>query len=195
MKWSTSIPRWYQKSEIALASIVKDANTLSVMRTIRLLSKLLSLHTLTSSPSKREYHSPHQEIGIGIGDDHSATLTIDNDALDELYKMMGVIPEASTKDFLVRTAKQFRAELDDVLQDLKQHRCYLTSDTLRETHQVDHEDHGEAIANLTISIREVESAIMRLGMVLKHTGNPNPYPTSKDPSTCKVEPTADNLKL
>ena len=33
-------------------------------------------------------------------------------------------------------------------------------------------------------------------MDLKRLGNPNPYPSSKDPSTGdKIEPTADGLKL
>ena len=37
---------------------------------------------------------------------------------------------------------------------------------------------------------------MWLGMDLKRLNQPNPYPSSKDPSTgSKIEPTADGLKL
>lgn len=36
---------------------------------------------------------------------------------------------------------------------------------------------------------------MWLGMDLKRIGTPDPYPESKDPSSLKVEPTADGLKM
>lgn len=101
----------------------------------------------------------------------------------------------TTKEYLVTTAKSLRQRLDAVLQDMKAHRAYLTDPTLREIHSSDCEDHGEAIANLVLSIRDCESSIMRLGMVLKHTGNPNPYPESKNPESTRVEPTSDGLKL
>lgn len=101
----------------------------------------------------------------------------------------------TTKDFLITTAKSLRQRLDGVLQDMKAHKAYLTDPTLRESHAADCEDHGEAIANLVISIRDCESSIMRLGMVLKNTGNPNPYPQSYNPASTVVEPTADGIKL
>lgn len=104
-------------------------------------------------------------------------------------------PMPTTKEALISRAKSFRQGLDARLQEMKDHRNYLTNPNLREIHAADHEDHGEAIANHILAIRDVESAIMRLGMVLKCTGNPNPYPTSYDPSSPRVEPTADNLKL
>ena len=57
------------------------------------------------------------------------------------------------------------------------------------------DDPSEVIAQHTLSIRDLESCIMRQGMALKYIGNPNPYPNSKDPSNTTVEPTADNLKM
>jgi len=36
---------------------------------------------------------------------------------------------------------------------------------------------------------------MWLGMDLKRLGNPDPYPTSYDPSSPTVHPTADNLNM
>lgn len=57
------------------------------------------------------------------------------------------------------------------------------------------EEIGEVIAQHTLSIRDLESCIMRQGMALKYIGTPNPYPESKNPSSTVVEPTADGLKM
>lgn len=47
-----------------------------------------------------------------------------------------------------------------------------------------------------LAITKLQEAVMWLGMDLKRLGNPNPYPSSKDPSTgSKIEPTADGLQL
>ena len=46
------------------------------------------------------------------------------------------------------------------------------------------------------AITKLQEAIMWLGMDLKRLNTPNPYPSSKDPSTGdKIEPTADDLKM
>lgn len=48
----------------------------------------------------------------------------------------------------------------------------------------------------SLSIIKLQEAIMWLGMDLKRLNEPNPYPSSKDPSTgSKIEPTADGLKM
>ena len=53
----------------------------------------------------------------------------------------------------------------------------------------------------SLAITKLQEAVMWLGMDLKRIGdaNPgyveNPYPNSKDPSTTKIDPTADGLKL
>ena len=71
--------------------------------------------------------------------------------------------------------KQLRKDIDDIIQrvgNLK--RCRETS----------------------LSITKLEEAVMWLGMDLKRLNQPNPYPSSKDPSTgSKIEPTADGLKF
>lgn len=46
-----------------------------------------------------------------------------------------------------------------------------------------------------LSITKLQECIMWLGMDLKRLNEPTPYPSSYDPSTSKVEPTADGLKL
>lgn len=48
----------------------------------------------------------------------------------------------------------------------------------------------------SLSITKLQESIMWLGMDLKRLNTPNPYPSSKDPSTGdKIEPTADDLKM
>lgn len=71
--------------------------------------------------------------------------------------------------------KQLRKEGDELIQKVKElERCRETS----------------------IVITKLQEAVMWLGMDLKRLNNPNPYPSSKDPSTgIKIEPTADGLKL
>lgn len=71
--------------------------------------------------------------------------------------------------------KQLRKDIDDIIQRV----CNL--ERCRET---------------SLSITKLEEAVMWLGMDLKRLNQPNPYPSSKDPSTgSKIEPTADNLKF
>ena len=48
----------------------------------------------------------------------------------------------------------------------------------------------------SLAITKLQECIMWLGMDLKRLNEPNPYPSSKDPSTGdKIEPTADDLKF
>lgn len=48
----------------------------------------------------------------------------------------------------------------------------------------------------SLCITKLQEAVMWLGMDLKRLNQPNPYASSKDPSTgTKIEPTADGLKL
>lgn len=95
------------------------------------------------------------------------------------------------KDQAIIAAKTFRKEADELLQRMKEHK-----QTVREDMDIGScEDAGEFIAQHILSIRDLESCIMRQGMALKYIGNPNPYPDSKDPSNTVVNPTADNLKL
>jgi len=74
----------------------------------------------------------------------------------------------------IKTAKQHRKDLDDVLQRVR------ASGPSRE---------------VSLCITKVQEAIMWLGMELKRLGNPTPYPTGYDSTTARVEPTADGLKL
>ena len=47
----------------------------------------------------------------------------------------------------------------------------------------------------SLAITKLQEGVMWLGMDLKRLNEPNPYPSSKDPSNTKIEPTADGLKL
>jgi hypothetical protein len=75
----------------------------------------------------------------------------------------------------VSETKQLRKDLDAQLQVLK--------NSLRKSRE------------RSIAITKIQEAIMWLGMDLKDLNEPNPYPKSYDPSSPKIEPTADGLKL
>lgn len=47
----------------------------------------------------------------------------------------------------------------------------------------------------SLAITKIQEAIMWLGMDLKRLNDTRPYPSSYDPSTTTVEPTADGLQL
>lgn len=47
----------------------------------------------------------------------------------------------------------------------------------------------------SLAITKLQEAVMWLGMDLKRLNETDPYPNSKDTSTDKIDPTADNLKL
>ena len=96
-----------------------------------------------------------------------------------------------TRDEAIIAAKTFRKDADELLQRMKEHKTFLA---LSPDFEVA-EEKGEVIAQHTLSIRDLESCIMRQGMALKYIGNPNPYPNSKDPSNTVVEPTAGGLKM
>ncbi len=71
--------------------------------------------------------------------------------------------------------KQLRKDIDDIIQRIK---------NLHPSRE------------RSISITKLQEGVMWLGMDLKRLNEPNPYPSSKDPSTgIKIEPTSDNLKL
>ena len=96
-----------------------------------------------------------------------------------------------TRDEAIIAAKTFRKDADELLQRMKEHKTFPA---LSPDFEVA-EEKGEVIAQHTLSIRDLESCIMRQGMALKYIGNPNPYPNSKDPSNTVVEPTAGGLKM
>jgi hypothetical protein len=100
-----------------------------------------------------------------------------------------------TKEQAIVTSKQFRKDADDLLQRMKEHKRQLTDEPYPSGPDGELADKSEVIAQHTLSIRDLESCIMRQGMALKYIGTPNPYPNSKDPSNTVVEPTADGLKL
>jgi hypothetical protein len=74
----------------------------------------------------------------------------------------------------IKDDKTLRKNLDDQLQQLK----LLPASRER-----------------ALAITKLQEAIMWLGMDLKRLGNPDPYPTSRDPADPTVHPTADNLSL
>jgi hypothetical protein len=74
----------------------------------------------------------------------------------------------------IKDDKTLRKNLDDQLQQLK----LLPSSRER-----------------ALAITKLQEAIMWLGMDLKRLGEAHPYPTSYDPASPVVHPTAEGLKL
>ena len=99
-----------------------------------------------------------------------------------------------TKLEAIAKSKTFRKEADELLQRMKEHTKEMRGQSQSGTAPIG-DDFPEAIAQHIISIRDLESCIMRQGMALKYIGTPNPYPESKNPSSTVVEPTADGLKM
>lgn len=77
-------------------------------------------------------------------------------------------------DLCIKETKQFRVDLDAVLQRIKK------SPGSREK---------------ALAITKLQESIMWLGMDLKERNAANPYPNSYKPENAVVEPTADGLKL
>lgn len=74
----------------------------------------------------------------------------------------------------VPAIKQCRKDIDKIIQKVRE------LDSCRET---------------SLAITKLQEAVMWLGMDLKRLNEPNPYPESKDPTSMRIEPTADGLKM
>ena len=74
----------------------------------------------------------------------------------------------------VPAIKQLRKDTDDIIQRVRE------LEPCRET---------------SLAITKLQEAVMWLGMDLKRLNEPNPYPESKDPTSMRIEPTADGLKM
>ena len=87
----------------------------------------------------------------------------------------------------IASTKHFRADLDEVLQRLKRDSTNGGG--------------GRASRERSLAITKIQEAIMWLGMDLKVINEESggaftsPYPSSYDPSSPVIEPTADGLKL
>lgn len=95
------------------------------------------------------------------------------------------------KETAIKVSKIYRQRLDEILQDMKKWKQELQAAPWQDQPA---EGNGEVIAQHTLSIRDLESAIMRQGMTLKAIGNPTPYSESYNPESSKVHPT-DGVKL
>lgn len=74
----------------------------------------------------------------------------------------------------VPAIKQCRKDIDEIIQKVRE------LDSCRET---------------SLAITKLQEAVMWLGMDLKRLNEPNPYPESKDPTSMRIDPTADGLKM
>lgn len=77
-------------------------------------------------------------------------------------------------DMEVMFDKDMRKQIDEILQMVKA---------------------APASRERSLAITKLQEAVMWLGMDLKRLGTENPYPESKDPTSLRIEPTADGLKM
>ncbi len=89
----------------------------------------------------------------------------------------------------VSQTKQWRKDLDEALQRLKQGSDKNFTGLRGPDHPV------RSSRERSLAITKLEEAIMWLGMDLKAQDTPNPYPHSKDPTSPIIDPTADGLKM
>lgn len=78
-------------------------------------------------------------------------------------------------EYFVTETKQYRVDLDTVLQRIKAS--------------------GRKSRERSLVVTKLQEAIMWLGMDLKDMHEPNPYPNSYKPENTIVDPTAQGLKL
>lgn len=90
----------------------------------------------------------------------------------------------------VSRTKQFRKDLDEVLQRLK-----------FDSHPTAPHAEARSSRERSIAVTKLQEAIMWLGMDLKAINeespgaSPSPYPQSYNPESPSIEPTADGLAL
>ena len=77
-------------------------------------------------------------------------------------------------DMEVMFDKDMRKQIDEILQMVKA---------------------APASRERSLAITKLQEAVMWRGMDLKRLGTENPYPESKDPTSLRIEPTADGLKM
>ncbi len=101
---------------------------------------------------------------------------------------------------IVADTKELRRDIDSIIQRIKNVTTLDPSVTGPDGKPAQPMGY-RASRERSLAITKLQEAVMWLGMDLKAIGeeNPglvaNPYPSSKDPSTATIEPTADGLKL
>jgi len=98
-------------------------------------------------------------------------------------------PNPDQQEAFVYQTKQWRKDLDECLQRLKQGSDKGYTGERAPDHPV------RSSRERSLAMTKIEEAIMWLGMDLKAQNTPNPYPHSKDPTSLVIEPTADGLKM
>lgn len=95
----------------------------------------------------------------------------------------------------IADTKQFRKDLDDVLQKLKKAQDATCTADVNPVPGV------RLSRERSLAVTKIQEAIMWLGMDLKAINDespgasPSPYPQSYNPDSPAIEPTADGLKL
>lgn len=96
--------------------------------------------------------------------------------------------------YIVEATRVTEADMDNMDHDME---VMFDKDMRKQTDEIlQMVKEAPASRERSLAITKLQEAIMWLGMDLKRLNEPNPYPSSKDPSTgSKIEPTADGLKM
>lgn len=128
-----------------------------------------------------EFHPEIKEAEGVIGTAYVKGATDMLEAIEKNHYIVEAtrVTEANMNDMThedeVMFNKDMRKQIDEILQMVKA---------------------APASRERSLAITKLQEGIMWLGMDLKRLNEPNPYPSSKDPSTgSKIEPTADGLKM
>lgn len=95
----------------------------------------------------------------------------------------------------ITQTKQARKDLDEVLQGIRRDSEKLFTGIRAPDHAI------RGSRERSLAVTKIQEAIMWLGMDLKAINEvspgsaPNPYPLSYDPTSARIEPTADGLRL
>jgi hypothetical protein len=106
-----------------------------------------------------------------------------------------VVTPSRNNDAHIILDKELRRDIDAIIQRLKNGTGELNTPPIPVPYA------QRKSRERSLAITKLQEAVMWLGMDLKAINDenpgtiPNPYPHSKDPSTSKIDPTADGLKL
>ncbi|WP_162619423.1 hypothetical protein [Salinicola peritrichatus] len=79
------------KADGKQVQVVSSDDRMADLTDIDLLAELIRRRGVGHAPKRREYHTPHYDVCVGVGRDHTADITLDGDSLLELNRRRGCV--------------------------------------------------------------------------------------------------------
>lgn len=98
-------------------------------------------------------------------------------------------PTPDQQEAFVFQTKQWRKDIDEVLQRIRQGSDKGFTGVRSPDHPV------RSSRERSLAETKLQEAMMWLGMDLKAQNTPDPYPESRNPNSTVIEPTADGLRM